>query len=259
MNNDSHLTESLAAETSHLKRAWAKHSSDFLNFYLVRDVEDPRLNVQSVLTRHFLIRQLFPGYDCDYLMDHEIRFALTANWLLKLIKSSTHRHEIIDRLNMIFEALVNDTNSSASPIVPTFLKDTFRRLSFPNYMSDLLTWIPQESFESQIPDYLLNTFQQIWSKTFETETAQPISVIEPACGSANDYRFLRSYGLERFLRYTGFDLSEKNISNAEAMFPAANFRVDNVFEIAADDKSYEYCFIHDLLEHLSAEGIEQAI
>lgn len=263
MNNDTpsknRLSETLRAETSQLKRAWAKHSSEFLNSYLVANVQNPRINVQSILTRHFLIKQLFPDYDCDYLMDHELRFALTANWLLGLTKSSTHRHEITDQLNLILEALLDDTENLGPTDVPKFLKDMFRHLSFPNYISDLLSWAPRDDCELKIPDYLLNTFQKIWSQTLEIEAVKPISTIEPACGSANDYRFICAYGLEKFLQYTGFDLSEKNISNAKAMFHGADFQVGNVFEIEADDKAYEYCFVHDLLEHLSAEGIERAV
>ena len=262
MNNDplskSRLSETLCAETSQLRRAWSRHSSAFLDSYLIQDVEDPRINIQSILTRHFLIQELFTDYDCDHLMEHEMRYALTANWLLGLIKSSIRRYEINDQMNTILETLL-DNNSTNSIDVPKFLKDTFRQLSFPNYISDLLSWAPQEDCEEIIPDYLLNTFQEIWAQTLEPEKVRPISVIEPACGSANDYRFFCSFGVAPFLRYTGFDLSEKNICNAKTMCPSVDFRVGNVFDIPAGDKEYEYCFVHDLLEHLSAEGIEKAI
>ena len=84
-------------------------------------------------------------------------------------------------------------------------------------------------------------------------------MLEPACGSANDYRFLEACGLARLVDYTGFDLCETNVANARALFPDARFLVGNVFEIAAPDQAYELCFLHDLLEHLSPAGLERAV
>ena len=84
-------------------------------------------------------------------------------------------------------------------------------------------------------------------------------MLEPACGSANDYRFLHAYGLARLVRYTGFDLCAKNIENARALFPDVSFAVGNVFEIAAPDKAFDLCFVHDLFEHLSLEGMQAAV
>jgi hypothetical protein len=85
------------------------------------------------------------------------------------------------------------------------------------------------------------------------------SVIEPACGSANDYRFLDAYGIARLVCYTGFDLCEKNIVNARALFPGVTFDVGNVFEIAAVDKAFDLCLVHDLFEHLSMAGLEASV
>ena len=86
-----------------------------------------------------------------------------------------------------------------------------------------------------------------------------ISALEPACGSANDYRFIESYGIGRLIDYTGFDLCDKNISNARGMFPDVCFEVGNVLEIKAGNTTYDYCFVHDLFEHLSTEAMEAAI
>jgi SAM-dependent methyltransferase len=86
-----------------------------------------------------------------------------------------------------------------------------------------------------------------------------LSLLEPGCGSANDYRFVESYGLGSLLDYTGFDLCAKNIANAQALFPRARFEVGNVFEIDAPDRSFDICLSHDLFEHLSPAGLEVAI
>ena len=61
------------------------------------------------------------------------------------------------------------------------------------------------------------------------------------------------------MNYTGFDLCEKNVANARALFPQARFEAGNVFEIAASDQSFELCFVHDLLEHFSPAGLERAV
>ena len=61
------------------------------------------------------------------------------------------------------------------------------------------------------------------------------------------------------MRYTGFDLCAKNVENARALFPNASFAVGNVFEIAAPDKAYDLCLVHDLFEHLSLEGMQAAV
>jgi SAM-dependent methyltransferase len=91
------------------------------------------------------------------------------------------------------------------------------------------------------------------------ESPQRISVLEPACGSANDYRYLEAYGIARLVDYTGFDLCEKNIANARALFPQVRFEAGNVFEMATPDESFELCLVHDLLEHLSVAGLERAV
>jgi SAM-dependent methyltransferase len=107
----------------------------------------------------------------------------------------------------------------------------------------------------------LEAFRKLWHKALAAEipARKPLSVLEPACGSANDYRFLHAYGLARLVNYTGFDLCAKNIENARALFPGVSFAVGNVFEIAAPDKAFDLCFVHDLFEHLSLEGMQAAV
>src|SRR6185295_5640764 len=59
--------------------------------------------------------------------------------------------------------------------------------------------------------------------------------------------------------YTGMDLCAKNIENARSLFPKTRFELGNVFEISANDRAFEYCFVHDLFEHLSIQGLDAAI
>jgi SAM-dependent methyltransferase len=129
----------------------------------------------------------------------------------------------------------------------------------PNYVCDLLCWSPVETTDAPIPDYLVSTFEAIWRELLADEQPQNISVLEPTCGSANDYRFLEAFGIARLLDYTGFDLCKKNVDNAKQMFPAARFKVGNVLEFGAEDGAFDYCFVHDLFEHLSVKALEVAV
>lgn len=231
-----------------------RHDCDTLRNYLVQDVEDPRINVQSILTRHFLIERLF-GKRFDPFAEHELRFGLVMNWLLGLLKKSV----TAGQLQAALDALLTGRGDAEGLQIPSYVSETFADLALPNYICDLLNWTPVETTEAPIPEYLMSTFQAIWSETLANEQHQGISVMEPACGSANDYRFIETFGIARLLDYTGFDLCDKNVHNARQMFPRARFKADNVLEIDADDKAFDHCFVHDLFEHLSIEAAEAAI
>jgi SAM-dependent methyltransferase len=248
------LDDRFELETECLKKSWMRHDQATLRDYLVQDVEDPRINVQSVLTRHFLIKQLF-GERFDDLMEQELRFALAVNWLLRLLKKSIRA----DQLHAVLGALLAAEDQAGGLRIPPYILETFSALALPNYMCDLLCWAPVETTEAAIPEYLMSTFQMIWREILADEQPQRISVLEPACGSANDYRFIESYGIARLLDYTGFDLCDKNISNARGMFPGICFNVGDVLEIEAGNGVFDYCFVHDLFEHLSAEAMETAV
>jgi SAM-dependent methyltransferase len=217
-------------------------------------VQDPRINVQSILTRHFLTEQLF-GAQFEALMKHELRFALVMNWLLGLLKRPVWPQQ----LHSVLDALLAGKDDAEGLKIPLYVSQTFASLAVPNYMCDLFCWLPVESSDAPVPEHLLSTFETIWREVLACEQPRRISVLEPACGSANDYRFLEAFGLARLLDYTGFDLCEKNIANARGMFPGVRFKVSNVLEIDAADGAFDYCFIHDLFEHLSIAALEVAI
>ncbi len=271
------MREFLQKETDKLVRSWAHHEPSWLRSYLVAGVEDPRVNLQSILTRHFLMRQ-FSGDRYSGLMAQEYRFAAAMNWLLKLGRPAPD----LEELASILYALKRGADNAEGLELPSFLVQTFAHLpctvngcSVPNYIQDAL------SPESAGPDCLkefepvLGTFQSLWQQVLAIEPdgcanhsldstmipSKPdrLSVLEPACGSANDYRFLDRYGIAPWLDYTGFDLCENNIANARALFPQIKFKLGNVFEIDAGDKSYDLCIVHDLLEHLSLEGMQAAV
>jgi hypothetical protein len=248
------LDDRFKLETERLKKSWMRYDRETLCDYLVRDVEDPRINVQSILTRHFLIRRLF-SERFDELMEQELRFGLVMNWLLMLQKKLVKAGQ----LHAVLGALLEGKDEAEGLEIPPYISETFAALALPNYMCDLFSWAPVETTEVPIPEYLMSTFQMVWREVLAVEQSQRISVLEPACGSANDYRFIESFGVARLLDYTGFDLCEKNICNAGQMFPDACFEVGDVLEIGAGDGAFDYCFVHDLFEHLSVEAMEAAI
>ena len=237
-----------------LTRVWMRYDHKTLRDYLVYDVEDPRINIQSILTRHFLVKALFGEQFAD-LMEHELRFALVVNWLLGLFKKSVGT----EQFHNILDALLAKKNKAEGLDIPQYVSETFAALALPNYMCDLFSLPALQVSDETLPDCLLSTFQKIWCELLADEQPKRISVLEPACGSANDYRFIEAFGIARFLDYTGVDLCEKNIRNARYMFPQARFEVANVIELDDPDSTFDYCFVHDLFEHLSIEAMEAAI
>lgn len=250
------MKEALQLETERLIRSWEQHDASFLRDYLVADVEDPRVNVQSVLSRHFLLAELFPSRFAE-LMLHELRFATVMNWL--------NKHDGSEERGAILHALRRGADNAEGEPIPHFITQAFvalpanpAGLTIPNYIADFLAVESSESLPLGQAE-ARNMFLALWRTALTGESPRPLSVLEPACGSANDYRFLDACGIARLIDYTGFDLCKKNIANARALYPNTRFETGNVFDIAAPDQSYDLCFVHDLLEHLSLPGLERAV
>src|SRR4051812_16552963 len=79
------MDEALQHETERLTRSWMRHEQSMLGDYLVAGVEDPRINLQSILSRHSLIVAL-SGERYALVMEQEIRFALVLNWAQALFE-----------------------------------------------------------------------------------------------------------------------------------------------------------------------------
>src|ERR1700759_3721973 len=62
-------------EEAKLRGVWAGYRQDMLERYLVSGYQDPRINAQSILARHTLVRALF-GDDFEPLMREELAFAV---------------------------------------------------------------------------------------------------------------------------------------------------------------------------------------
>jgi ubiquinone/menaquinone biosynthesis C-methylase UbiE len=261
---------SLQEESDRLARSWLRHDAEVLGDYLVSGVEDPRINVQSVLSRHFIVRAL-AAERFSALMDQECRFAAAMNWLMGLAGRLREAGE----LELLLYGLRRGADDAEGIEVPHFILQTFSGLpvvagsvTVPNYIESFLSGTQIAGGRAILHEPSLDTFRRLWNQALaeafplpqpSTFNPQPLSVLEPACGSANDYRFLHAYGLARLVSYTGFDLCAKNIENARALFPDVCFEVGNVFEIGAPDKTFDLCFVHDLFEHLSLAGMEAAV
>lgn len=255
------MKESLQRETQGLIKSWMRHDEAMLRDYLVADVEDPRLNVQSILTRHFLVEALF-GDRFAALQAHELRFAVALGWLRRVLRESPTPEE----LQAVLHGLRSAADNAEGVEIPRFAVQVFAALPtrangvrVPNYLRQALRAAARSPRAAAAPDEPLAVFQRLWHQRLARTKPERISVLEPACGSANDYRFIAAYGIARFLDYTGFDLCEKNVRNAPALFPAVRFEIGNVFEIPVPDKAFDFGFVHDLFEHLSPEGIEAAL
>jgi len=256
------MNDSLRLETEKLARSWRQYDAPFLRDYLVADVEDPRINVQSILSRHFLIASLFGEKFCELGLQ-ELRFAGAMNWLGNVAKNSGGAEES----RAILHALEHGADNAEGLPIPHFISETFRSLpihvgeiAIGNYVRDFLAGAARAPMPPGPHAPGFDGFASLWRSVLAKEQPPPpVPVLEPACGSANDYRFLEAYGLARLIDYSGFDLCEKNIANARALFPGTRFWIGNVFEIAVTDRSFDLCFTHDLLEHLSPAGLECAV
>jgi SAM-dependent methyltransferase len=201
------------------ERTWAYLPSELLDAYLVSGYQNPRINVQSILVRHFLTRRLF-GDEFDELMDEEIRFALRLNEMLRL---------------RALELGVT-MGSYVDPVKHADVKRV------------------DEAIEGRDSEFI-----DRWRTALAERQAVSVSVLEFACGSANDYRTFEESGLARFLDYRGIDLTPKNIANARRRFPGVEFEVGDVTSLPYPDDSFDYVIASDLFEHLSLDVMGQAL
>ena len=113
---------SLQEESDKLARSWMQHDAGMLRDYLVAGVEDPRLNVQSVLSRHFLAHAL-TGERFSALMEQEIRFAAAMNWLTAL----AGRLRDAEELELVLYALRRGADNAEGIEIPELHRANLRR------------------------------------------------------------------------------------------------------------------------------------
>jgi ubiquinone/menaquinone biosynthesis C-methylase UbiE len=199
-----------ATEERLLRWSWVSRDADRLDTYLVIGWQNPRINLQSILIRHALIRRLF-GDEFEELMQGEVRFAVDLNEQLRLES---------ERTNTPINSFLDAARQARVQEVARVIADR----------------------EDQ--------YQAAWRQVLAGRSAGPISVLELACGSANDYRAFADYGLAPFLEYSGIDLNPKNVANARRRFPSVDFRIGNAMAVERPDGSVDVVIASDLFEHL---------
>jgi SAM-dependent methyltransferase len=226
---------------------WESHDRGSLDSYLVRDVEHPAINAQSVLIRSLLADSLFPNA-FDALINDELRYSATA---LSILTCARQRPDLLPLLR---DALLYDRPLPEAWTPPAFLRQThpfdLRELF------DALACALAHGFENFSGPYAAQ-----WKAALDARpVASPrLAVLELACGSANDRRCFEAYGLARHIDYTGLDFTLKNIANARQRFPGATFLHANATALPFADKSFDHAFACDLLEHLDEGDLEMAL
>lgn len=202
-----------------LERTWNAQSAAMLDRYLVSGYQNPRINVQSILLRHFLIeRAIGPGFDEEKAA--EIRLALELNEVLR---------QRAAELGVTMGSYLNPARQAA-----------VRRV------------------DEAIADRELDSAER-WRSMLPPPGDARLQVLELACGSANDYRAFVEAGLADHLEYRGIDLTEKNVENARRRFPGVAFEVGDVRWVRHADEAFDYVIASDVFEHLSLEGMERAL
>jgi len=210
--------DALRAEESKLRSVWSGYRQEMLEVYLVSGYQDPRINAQSILARHLLIRTLF-GSEFDELMREELAHAVELNEAVRVRA---------EELGVTISATLDPEGQAAVRRVTEVIEDRAA------------------------------AFAGRWQDALRGREAARLSVIEFACGSANDFRSFADYGIARFLDYTGIDLNETNIANAKRMFPDVKFRTASILSLPEADRSVDFVIGFDILEHLSLPAMHEA-
>jgi len=240
-------------ENERLRLSWNWMPREQLATYLSDMEQDQRINTQSILTRALLADTLWPGM-FDALINEELRFGVVMTWLLEQVKSGRDRFKLIDDM----------CSPAGTAAFPTVVQETVAWLQtsscpITDYATEALIYMPLDQSHSYLSESALNTFMMLWSSQLAGLRADRITVIEIACGSGNDYKAIRDFGLAAHISYSGFDISWKNVHNAKALFPGVNFFEASVLDFALPDSAFDYAFVHDLLGHLSPDGMELAL
>ena len=212
----------LESETRGLIQAWDRHDAATLGQYLVQAEQDPRINAASILSRHFLIDQVLPGRFAD-IREAELEFSMAMNWVLRLAKAGLPN----ERLGEVQYALMQGQDAADDIPIPRWITEAVARVTgagVPSYVGEALILMAGQQGDAAIPDHVLSLFTPVWRTALDGLEVPKVSVLEPACGSANDYRSLAAMGLARLFDYTGLDLCEKNVRTPAACFPACGSR-----------------------------------
>lgn len=245
-------TRDIELENESLAGAWDQYPASHLDGYLVRGVEDPRINAQSIFTRALVVDSLFPGRFSREI-EAEMRFGVVLTWILRELESGRDRIRLLE-----------DIGSGSDTGIPAVVAETFQWLQsplapVPDYITRALNFRDQDAPERLLDPAALDTFMDLWRSILPEAPLPRPSVLEAACGSANDYRFFSATGISGLIDYTGLDISAGNIANARRRHPDVKFINGSILSSRIADRSFDYVFAHDLFEHLSRSAIDLAV
>ena len=143
----------------------------FRSGYLVAGVEDPRVNLQSILSRHFIARAL-TGERFNALLEQEYRFAAAMNWLTELARRLGDAGE----LELVLYALGRGADNAEGIEIPGFVVQTFATLpaiasglTIPNYIESFLSGTRLVKGHAKVHNPSLETFRKLWHKTLKAD------------------------------------------------------------------------------------------
>ena len=244
---------SIERENGRLRDSWNTLPIEHLANYLSIEEQDQRINTHSILTRALLIDTLWPDRFTAWV-DEEFRFGLVMSWLLQTLRSGARRDELLEALHA----------DEADENIPRLVRDTTAWLQtedcpIPDYVSEALLFSDPDQPGWYLFEPAMDTFATLWPALLSDQPGRRISVLEIACGSGNDYAAIQQFGLAAHIDYAGFDISWKNVRNARARFPCINFFESSILNSGLPDNGYDYLFVHDLIGHLSPNGMETAL
>jgi SAM-dependent methyltransferase len=279
------VTTNFDAESENLRNAWLRHPAGFLDSYLIQGVENPCINPQSVTIRALLVDMLLPGQHRD-LAEQEMLYSACACTTIAAAGRGL--------FDLFTGALEGEPAADAALTLPPFLKQlrdghmASRASGNPDPRAmepQLFSLSPQrgeggvrgENLQDRLPFSLRSVWQQIlqailhsytnfaspfeslWHERLASAKTDHPSMLEVACGSANDFRYWARYGLDALIDYTGVDICPTNVANAQRRCPTGTFREGNALALPFPDKSFDFYLTFDLFEHLSLAAMHQAL
>ncbi len=240
----------LSPEAQALAAHWGRYGRRELDHYLVQDVEHPGVNPQSILVRALLAQRLCARTP-EALIDRELIHAAFACHALRARSEGGWRSVL-----RCWQGL----DMAMDPSVPEFLR--------PEFLGPVREWLDLDRLARDLEraahagfEKFRTPFEAVWRERLRRRrpAKQRLRVLEVGGGSANDFRFWVRYGFAAHLEYVGMDLCAENTANAVARHPGVRFVTADACALPEADASHDVVVAFDLLEHLSAEGLERAL
>ncbi len=236
-------------ESEKLREAWLRHPAEFLDSYLVHGIENPCFNPQSVLLRHLIVEAVLRGWHGE-LARHERLYSAAACTILQAASRGL--------FDPFTAALEGETTGGRGLALPPFL-EAARQQSGELPFSLRRLW--QDLLRAMLGSYVnfASPFEALWQSALADAPATKATLLEAACGSANDLRYFPRYGLDRLVEITGVDLCAANVANARRRCPGGTFLEADALDLPFPDKSFDFHCAFDLFEHLSLEAFDRAL